>query len=98
MRYYVLTESEHEDVVPHIVAEVVRDRIEGKDATMIAALMNERTIVLTREELLAHTIGVLALQAWDAQNDGAYDRSSDAKHAGAVRPEPKLRLIPSPGA
>ena len=95
MRYYVLTESEHEDVVPHIVAEVVRDRTAGKNAAMIAALMTERTIVLTREELLAHTIGVLALKAWDSEDDGAYDRDADAKRSDALRRTPKLRLVRS---
>ena len=97
MRYYVLTDSEHDDVVPHIVAEVVRDRVDGKAAAMICALTTDRTIVLTREELLAHALGVEVLKAWDSGDDGAYDRASNMTRAQGLRTAPKLRLVPKRG-
>jgi hypothetical protein len=96
MRYYVLCDSEIDGIEPHIIAEVVRDRTDpSKATTLAAALADEHRVIVSREELLAHPVGLQALKAWDAEDDSRYDCVSDAIRTEVARERPGLRLVPA---
>jgi hypothetical protein len=94
MRLYVLCFSDHEGIAPHIVAEVVREIVEDDRATSLAsALAGERSLILTRAELLADHLGRKALEAWEDRNDGEFGRESAAIIADDTSTIRRLRLV-----
>lgn len=94
MRDYVVCKSDLGGIQPHIIAEVVRDNTEpDKDATLAAALAGERRLIVTRAELLNHPDGVRALEAWDANDDTAFDNECLTVRATSHRPRRGLRLV-----
>jgi hypothetical protein len=80
MRYYVVCPSPFPDVEPHIIAEVVQDPVLDPSAdrrlSLAGALAGERAIIATRDELLAHPVGLRALEAWDRADDRQFDRET----------------------
>jgi hypothetical protein len=79
MRLYVLCFSDHEGIAPHIVAEVVRESVRDDPAMSLAsALAGERSLIVTRAELLSEPLGRRALEAWEDQDDSDYRRESEA--------------------
>jgi len=96
MRLYVLCFSDHEGIAPHIIAEVVRENAEDDKATSLAsALAGDRSLILTRAELLADPLGRLALEAWEDRNDGEFRHESEAILADDTPTIRRLRLVTS---
>jgi hypothetical protein len=96
MRLYVLCFSDHEGIAPHIIAEVVRESVEDDRATSLAsALAGERSLILTRIELLADQLGREALEAWEDRNDGEFRQASEAILADDTPTIARLRLVTS---
>jgi hypothetical protein len=97
VRYYVICKSELHGIAPHIIAEVVRDAGAcDAEGTIASALAGERRVIVTRRELLEHPLGLSALQAWDADDDSAYDDECSALRIGREPPRrPGLRLVPA---
>jgi len=79
MRLYVLCFSDYEGIAPHIIAEVVRENVGEEPATSLAsALAGDRSLIVTRAELLSEPMGRAALEAWDDRNDSEYRLESEA--------------------
>jgi hypothetical protein len=93
MRYYVLCFSDYDDVSPHVIAEVVRDGAnEDRETTLASALAGERAVVVTRAELEVDPVGRAALEDWEAGDDSAYYRETEAILADAVASR-RLRVV-----
>jgi hypothetical protein len=95
VRYYVVCRSDLDGIAPHIIAEVVRDSAEEDDehTTLASALTDERRVIATRPELLAHPLGFTALEAWESDDDSAYDDECAARRAGHEGTHRGLRLV-----
>jgi hypothetical protein len=104
MRFFVLLYSDYQDIVPHIIAEVVHEQLDDDRKTTIAsALAGDRAVIMTRAELLADRAGETALAAWDARDDSVFDDESDAIRddtglhgIGGGRSPRRLRPVPDP--
>jgi len=94
LRLYVLCFSDHEGIAPHIIAEVVRENVDDDRATSLAsALAGERSLILTRAELLADRHGRAAIEAWEDRNDGEFRHESEAILADDTPTIRRLRLV-----
>jgi hypothetical protein len=80
MRYYVVCPSPLPEIDPYVIAEVVQDPILDPSAdrrlSFAGALAGDRAIIATRDELLAHPVGMRALDAWDRTDDNEFDRET----------------------
>lgn len=94
LRYYVVCKSEVDGIAPHIIAEFVRHGAESDDyVTLASVLAGERRVIVTREELLDHPIGPKALNAWQSEDDSAYDEECAAVRPRDRTPRRGLRLV-----
>jgi hypothetical protein len=96
MRYYVVCPSPFPAIEPHIIAEVVQDPILDPSAdrrlSFAGALAGDTAIIATRDELLAHPVGVRALEAWDRDDDREFDRETRLLEA-AEDDDKRLHLV-----
>ena len=99
MRYYVISRSELDQIAPHIIAEVVRGQTDDRRETLAAALAGKDHMIVTREQLTAHPLGLEALKAWDDDNDSAYDAECEALKAAqpvtSSNAKPSQPLLPT---
>jgi hypothetical protein len=79
MRFYVLSPSDVSGIVPHIIAEVVREGGIDEDrlTTLASALSGARSEILTRDELLETAERRTALRAWEARDDTVHDDETE---------------------
>lgn len=99
MRLYVLCFSDYVEIEAHIVAEVVHDAVDKNLHTTLAdSLAGDRSLIMSRAELLAHPAGRSALRAWERRDDSVFDEESDCirndGEQSAPHPERKLHLVP----
>ena len=74
------------DIAPFIVAELVRDDGDDREASLARSVAGALSSILTRDELLASADGSHALQLWEASDDTDYDAST-ARLNAATKPE-----------
>jgi hypothetical protein len=98
VRYYVLCVSDYPDNPAYVIAEVVRDPLDGDDrpSSLAGAIAGQRAVVVTRSELLANVEGAHALEMWDGDDDESYDRENRSIRGAvdAIKRDRLLQLVP----
>jgi hypothetical protein len=87
VRFFVVCTSEV-DGAPYVLSEVSEPAGPGRDATISGGIAGDRSVVMTRSEMDADSATRIALHAWDAGDDTAFNRQASA---GAARTEPGRR-------